>query len=263
MRKTFHFAVGVLATVLAAGPASATEKFIAAGSSTIQPVMEDMKAVFDAAGYKVTVQGGGTGVGVKTAQSGMALIGMASRELSAEEKTVLNVTAFAKDAVAIIVHSSNPMTQISSAEIKEIFSGKTAKWKSGQAITVISKEPGRATLEVFEEHFGLKGQIRKDAVIIGPNGQAVAATAGDKNAIGFVSLGDAAEAVKQGLSLKILVLDGVTPSPETVKDGTYSLSRNLNLVYLPKNEKQAKKIIDLFFTAEGKAVIAKHTFLPI
>lgn len=252
----------LLLAVLASSCRRAEEAVVFAGSSTIRPIIENLEKFYAKHNIKIRAQGGGSSVGIKSARERLALFGMASRELTDEEKSTLKYQTFARDGVAIIVHSSNPLEQIDRELIRDIYSGKRSQWDNGQTITVINKEAGRATLVVFEEYFDLAKRIRDDAVIIGPNGQAVASTARDPNAIAYVSIADAKAAHDNGTTIKLLKLDGVEATPENIKNGTYKLSRSLNLVYLPENEAKVKPILQLLGDPEAKEEMMKLGFVP-
>lgn len=259
-----RLAICGLALVVAAScsRSSSQDAVVLAGSSTIGPIFESLTPFYEKHGFKLQVQGGGTSVGVKSAREKLALLGLASRELSEQEKKDLKYVTIAHDGVAVIVHASNPLDDASRELIRDIYSGKRSQWDSGQPITVINKEHGRATLEVFEDHFGLKNAIRKDAVIIGPNGQAVTSTARDPNAIAYVSIADAQAAKDSGSPIKLLKLEGVAASAENVANGTYKLSRPLNVVFLPENEAKVAPILKLLSDPDAKAAMMKHSFVP-
>lgn len=251
-----------------AAPETIERTLTLAGSSTIQPIMESAAAAWEKShpGDTVQVQGGGSGVGVSAAQSGLADIGMVSRSLKPEE-SALTATAFARDGIAIIVHATHPLSAISHAQVVGIYDGTTTAWDAlgaqGAPITLISKEAGRSTLELFEHHFDLKGKIAPSAVIIGPNGQAITTTAGDPNAISYVSIGSAAVAESQGTPIKRLTLDGVAASVENVGNGTYPLCRPLNLVTKGQPTGLAAEFIGFVLSPEGQAIVAKEDFIPL
>ena len=255
-------ACGVALLAAASCSRRSQDAVVLAGSSTIGPIFEALVPFYEKHGIKIQVQGGGSSVGIKSAREKLALLGMASRELSEQEKKDLKYVTIAHDGVAVIVHASNPLNEASKDLIRDIYSGKRSQWDSGQTITVINKEAGRATLEVFEEHFGLKNAIRKDAVIIGPNGQAVTSTARDPNAIAYVSIADAQAAKDSGSTIKLLVLEGVAATAENVANHTYKLSRPLNVVFLPENEAKVAPILKLLSDPEAKASMMKQTFVP-
>jgi phosphate transport system substrate-binding protein len=95
---------------------------------------------------------------------------------------------------------------------------------------VVNKEEGRGTRTLFEQYFGLAEQFVSSALIIGPNGQAILTIAGNPQAISYVSNGAAAVALKRGVPIKILALDGVSATRANVQNGTYRLCRPLNFV---------------------------------
>lgn len=229
-----------------------------AGSSTIMPIMEDMKPILEKNGYDVQIQGGGSSAGLKSVKMKMADIGMVSRALNANEKTVYQSYAFASDLVTIIAHKDNQLNDIASSHIADIYSGQISNWKNGKEITVIGKENGRATRRVFEENFALAGKVRRDAVIIGANGQAITAVAGDENAIAYVSYNSAQSAIDNGADIKILSLDGVLPTVDSAKQKRYMLMRDLNLVYVAKGKERALEIFEVLKSPEAQVVLAKH-----
>lgn len=264
MKLPVRTAVCILALLAAASCSrqSSEGAVILAGSSTIGPVFDALTPFYARHGIKIQVQGGGSSVGIKSARDKLALLGMASRELSDEEKKEFKYLTIAHDGVALIVNSANPMNDITPDQVREIYTGKKTQWDNGQPITVINKEAGRATLEVFEEYFHLKDLIRKDAVIIGPNGQAVTSTARDPNAIGYVSIADAQGGKDTGSPIKLLSLEGVAPNAENVANGKYKLSRPLNVVYLPENQARVEPILKLLSDPDAKAAMMKMTFVP-
>lgn len=250
-------------------PPAVTERSLTlAGSSTVQPILESAAAAWEKThpADTISVQGGGSGVGVSSATSGLADIGMVSRGLKPEE-SALTATAIARDGIAIIVHAANPLSAISYAQVVAIYGGTTTTWDtlggSAGPITLISKEAGRSTLELFEHHFNLKGKIAPSAIIIGPNGQAITTTAGDPNAISYVSIGSAAVAESQGTPIKRLILDGVAASVENVGNGSYPLCRPLNLVTKGQPTGLAAEFIEFVLSAEGQAIVAKEDFIPL
>lgn len=233
-----------------------------AGSSTIQPVIESLQEFYAQHGIRIRVQGGGTSVGLRSAEEKMALIAMASRELTEKEKAEFDYVTIAKDAVAIIVHKDNPLDGVDDALVRDIYGGKKSTWDDGKPISVINKEAGRATLIVFEEFFGLANAIRKDAVIIGANGQAIASVAADPSAIAYVSVADCLAAVQNGTPIKILKLNGVAPSLPTILSGEYKLARPLNLAYLRSEKERAEPVLRLMRDATPVDKIKERNFVP-
>ena len=106
-------------------------KVVVAGSSSIAPVMEKLKEGYEKANkdVKVEVQQSDSTTGVTSAAEGICDIGMASRELKDEEtKEGLTATVIAQDGIAVIVNNENDTEDLTSDQVKSIFTGETTEW---------------------------------------------------------------------------------------------------------------------------------------
>ena len=148
----------------------------------------------------------------------------------------------------------------------DIYSGQVTDWQSvggpKSRIIVVNKEEGRATSQVFTQYFDLTDNFVQDALIIGPNGQAIITVAGNPHALAYVSIGAAEVAVSQGVAIKLLALDGVAAATATVQDGTYQLARTLNLVTAGPPDGVAKAFLDFVVSPAGQQIAAQHEFVP-
>lgn len=246
------------------------------GSSTIQPLVEKLIPIYrERGGEAVKLSGGGSGAGVKNATAGTSQIGMASRSLKDEEKAVLKHATVGIDALAIVVHKDNAVSALSKAQLIDLYAGKIANWQAlggpDRPVILISKEVGRSTLELFEHFTGLtspdrnkndgKPQISKDSYIIGANLEALTLVGGMPGAIGYVSVGTALAMAQAGMPVKVLPLDGITPSEESIVGGRYPIIRELNLVY--KAETPAiSAFIELAMSPAGQAEVKALGFVP-
>lgn len=231
-----------------------------AGSTSVQPLAEELAEAFMAknADVTVSVQGGGSSAGVEAANTQTAQIGTSSRELKAEEKGYgLTETVIAKDGIAVIVNSENQIAELTMEQVKKIFAGEIKDWSEvggkKAPITVIVREEGSGTRGAFEEMvLGKGGKFVANAVIQNSGGAVKTAVSKDVNGIGFLSLGSVDSAVK---ALKI---DGVQPSEATVIDGSYKISRPF--LFLTKGEADAptKAYIDFILSPEGQELVSKH-----
>lgn len=118
-----------------AGAYEATEaegKVVVAGSSSVSPVMEKLKEAYEAVNKNVTVevQQSDSTTGVTSAAEGICDIGMASRELKDEEKELgLTATVIAKDGIAVVVNNTNEIEDLTSDQVKAVFTGETTEWE--------------------------------------------------------------------------------------------------------------------------------------
>ncbi|MGQ0643874.1 MAG: phosphate ABC transporter substrate-binding protein [Elusimicrobiota bacterium] len=252
----------------AAGLWAGQNRLTLAGSSTVQPIMDEAADAFEARrpGARVDVQGGGSSVGISAPLRGLADIGMVSRDLREDEEEALVPTAVALDGLALIVHASNPLRNFTREQVVDIYTGRVSDWSGlgwdGGPIVLVNKEEGRATLELFEDYFGLKGRFARGALIIGPNGQALATVAGNPGAVAYVSIGAAAAAERDGAAVRRVALNGVEASVENVDAGAYGLCRRLHLVTRGRPRGLAKEFIDFVLGPEGRAIVARQEFVP-
>jgi len=147
----------IVGAYMVLAPSSQSAKITIAGSTSVQPVAEKLaKAYMEKhPNVKITVQGGGSSVGIKSVQQGAADIGMSSKELSPEEKGNLKEFMIGKDGIVIAVNTENSVSDLTLDQVKGIFSGKITNWKdvggSDATVNVITREEGSGTRKAFEE----------------------------------------------------------------------------------------------------------------
>jgi phosphate transport system substrate-binding protein len=206
------------------------------GSTSVTPLMELFQAEYEKAhsGVKITISGTGSGDGIKGAGEGTYEIGMSSRELTpAEIGTGLEPLVIAIDGIAAIVNNGNPITGLTMAQIKDIYTGKVTRWEQlGAAangktggIAVISREPGSGTRGAFQELVKFQdGELVQNAIIFDGTGAIKSAVAGNADAIGYISLGSVDN------TGKALSVDGVAATNDNVKSGSYKIARPFILI---------------------------------
>ena len=229
-----------------------------AGSTSVQPLSEELVKVFQEKnpGVTINVQGGGSSQGVKAATEGICEIGAASRNLKDTEKG-LTTHQIAVDGIAVVVNPKNALTELSADQVKKIFSGKITNWKevggADGAINVVTREAGSGTRGAFEEMaLGEEVKITDKAITQASNGAVRQTVAGDEKAIGYLSLGYVNEEVKG------VKYEGTEPTVDNIKAGNYKISRPF--LYLTKGEPQsvAKDYIDFVLSPEGQEIVAKE-----
>ncbi|NMC28271.1 MAG: phosphate ABC transporter substrate-binding protein [Syntrophomonadaceae bacterium] len=230
-----------------------------AGSTSVQPFSEVLAEQFMAQnkGVQISVQGGGSSVGIEAAVSGAANIGASSRALKDEEKNKgLVDTTIALDGIAIVVHPSNTVTNLKSEEVMNIYLGNIKNWKEvggpDAPITIVSREEGSGTRDAFTDLVMKKKDIVKTAIIQNSTGAVRTTVAGDKNAIGYVSMASVTQEVRA------LSIDGVAANEANVKAGTYKIQRPFLYVTKGAPEGLAKAFIDFVLSAEGQKLIVEE-----
>ncbi|MBP0016605.1 MAG: substrate-binding domain-containing protein [Cyanobacteria bacterium SBLK] len=253
------------------GNSSATEqepKLIITGSSTIGPLVSEMGKRFEAQNPKlrVDIQTGGSSRGLSDTAQGLADIGMVSRGLKEGETEGRRVFTIALDGVSPIVNADNSLIEIDRQQVIDIYTGKIANWQAitgrDAPITVVNKSEGHSTLELFLQHFQLEPEQVEATVIIGDNQQGIKTIAGNVDAIGYVSIGAASYSIEQGVPIKLLKLDGVEAKVDMVIDGSFPLSRPLNLVTQGNPNPLAEKFLDFVLAEENHDLIREQNFVP-
>ena len=211
---------------------------------------------------RIDVQTGGSSRGISDARSGLADLGMVSRKPYADEKDLQWFT-LAKDGISIIVHQRNTVDALTDTQIISIYTGNITNWKelggADAPITVVNKAEGRSTLDVFLEYFRLKPPDVKAHIIIGDNQHGIKTVVGNPNAIAYVSIGTAEFEATHGTPIKLLKSNGVSASVDNVRNGTYPISRTLNLVTKSKPKGTLKAFID-FCQSEGVTETIEEQF---
>lgn len=249
---------------------NASTKLTLTGSSTVGPLSAEIGKRFESLrpGVHVDVQTGGSSRGVTDAQRGLADIGDVSRDLSPEESASgLVSTAIALDGICVITNSANPIKELTKDQITAIYLGKLTNWKqvggNDAAITVINKDEGRSTLELFLNFLKITNTDVKASAVIGDNEQGIKTVAGNPDAIGYVSIGTAEYDASHGSAIKLLPMNGVAATVENVRNGTFPLSRPLNLVTNGKPKGLAKEFIDFAKSSQVQDIVKDQYFVSI
>lgn len=265
--KRWLFLISVTSLVLAAlvlgGCAQSTSGTITeAGSTTIQPVAEKLAAAFKDKNpdITVTIQGGGSSVGIKSAAGGTVDIGAASRELKPDEPKLVK-HLLARDGIAIVVHPDNSVTGLTKDQIIKIFAGEITNWSeiggSSGTITVIAREEGSGTRGAFEEMVMGETLITDKAILQPSNGALRTSVSTTPLAIGFLSLGYIDGTVKA------LAVDGFAPTPENCKSGNYPIVRPLYFLTKKQPTGSVKEFIDFCTGSEGQKIVQEEGYLSI
>lgn len=197
------------------------------GSTTLQPIAQAAadKLIKMNTGLSISVAGGGSGAGVKDTSAGTNNLGMSSRELTADESANVLAIPVANDGIAIIVNPANPVKNLTKDQASKIFLGVIKNWKEvggkDAPILVQTRETGSGTRATLEEMILAKKSVVATATPYASSALIKQAVAKDANAIGFDSVGFVDSTVK------VVSLDNVVATAETVKSGSYGMGRSL------------------------------------
>lgn len=237
-----------------------------AGSTSMQKLCEAMIESFEESypDITVTAEYTGSGAGLESLVGGKTDIGNASRALKDGEKesgAVENIVAI--DGIAVITHTSNTVSDLTSQQLTDIYTGKITNWVdlggADEAIVVLGREAGSGTRGAFEELLDVADQCAY-AQELDSTGGVLAKVASTPGSIGYVSLDVVDDTVKA------LSLDGVEPTEENIVAGSYKLSRPFVMATLGTVDEQndlVKTWFNYVQSDEGQAVIkAMGLILP-
>ena len=237
---------------------------IAGGTAHIPVMKKAAQAIMAANGdIRITVAGGGSGVGVQKVGEGLVQIGNTGRALKESEVTKYGLVSFpfAIDGVAVAVNPENTVTGLSKAQVKDIFAGKITNWKElggkDAAISLYVREDGSGTRETFEERALDKGTSARSANVVNSNGAMKTAIGQDPNAIGYVGIGHLDS------SIRGVTVDGMVPSQENAASGAYNITRLLYMNTKGEPTGLTALFIGYIYSEDGKAFISDSGYIPL
>lgn len=252
--------LGILA-FLVSGCGKGRTAITLAGSTAFQPFAEKLADQYMTLhdGVSITVQGGGSAVGIQSANSGAAQIGMADLVILPEEAKSLTATVVAKDGIAVVINPQNKVSDLTTDQVRDIFNGKITNWKevggADAPITVVSREAGSGTRSSFEQ-IVTNINLKKDALIQDSNGTIRETVANDANSIGYISHGLINEKIKP------VKIDGEESTEESIIAGKYKLVRPIYLLVKSEMTGEVKNFIDYILSDEGQKTIKSNGLIP-
>jgi phosphate transport system substrate-binding protein len=246
------------------------------GSDTVLPLtqMEAEQYMKTNKSASIMVTGGGSGVGLAALENGTTDIAQASRSLKMDEKLKLKdkgkafkEVIIAYDALAVIVHPSNKVTQLTREQLEGIYTGKITNWKqvggTDMKIVVYSRETSSGTYEFFKEHVMGNKNFAGSALLMPATGAIVQSVSQTKGAIGYVGLAYLEKTIKP---IKVSYNQGktfVAPSVTAAKNKSYPISRPLYYYYLTSVEKTVSPFVKFVLSPAGQQLVLKTGYVPI
>ncbi len=256
-----RFVRPLLAAALASAvltPIAHADDLVARGSDSTIHIVKDLAAAFAAeTGHQIKVEGGGSGKGAAAALAGEVPLAFMSREATADEKAGgLVTTPYALDGIAVIVNPQNPVEDLSVDQLKAIFTGDTTTWPDGKPVMPFNRNEDSGTRKAFQE-LVLKDAKFSDKAAVKHDGILVDSVSKVPSSVAFTSVAEATS------SVKTVSVNHVKPTPQTVKDKSYPLSRTLVLATKGAPSADAKAFIDFAIGPKGQAVVAKANAVPV
>ncbi|MBQ7974833.1 MAG: phosphate ABC transporter substrate-binding protein [Clostridia bacterium] len=199
------------------------------GSTSMEKVIGFLSEAYmeENSAVKVTYNPTGSGSGIKAVQAGSCDIGLASRDLKPEEATDLNGTVVAIDGIAMIVNKENPVKDLTIEQIAALYKGEITNWSevggADAPVVLIGREAASGTRDGFESITDTEDACKYNQELTS-TGDVVQTVSSNPNAIGYASLASVKD------SVKLISVEGVTPSTETIQNGSYKIQRNFVMV---------------------------------
>lgn len=246
------------------------------GSDTVLPLSQKESEVFmkKNPSAKITVTGGGSGVGIAAFLDGTTDIAMSSRKMKMSEKMKLSdggkaykEVTISYDALSVIVNPSNGVSQLTREQLEGIFTGKITNWKqvggSDLKIVCYSRESSSGTYDFFKEHVMSNKNYGTSTLMMPATGAIVQSVSQTKGAIGYIGFAYMEKTVKD---LKISYDKGKTfiePTVANAKNKSYPIVRPLYYYYLTKDEKMVKPLVDFILSPEGQKIVTEVGYISL
>jgi len=264
-------AIAAFAISIITGNAAEKSKVTIKGSTTVLPItmkgIEAFRAIKPE--ISISVEGSGSGNGIKAILDGTCDIANSSREMKKDEldkakaaNIKIKEIAVSYDMLTPIVNPSNRVKNLTLEQLKGIFDGTITNWKQvggdDMNIVVVSRDSSSGTYEYWNEHVMKKTDTRKDSLMQASNGAVVNTVANNKKAIGYIGFGYLDKSVK-GLDV-----NSVPATLKNGKSGKYPISRKL---YMYVNEKkysaEAKAFVSYLLSKDGQKIVSEAGFIPL
>jgi phosphate transport system substrate-binding protein len=255
--------------LLSAAVAGADEKIVIGGSGSLTDEIQDVAKAFMAKNPGVSIQvlmdsmsssGGMEGVKV-----GRLTIGLVTREPRGDEKDKLVYRAIGRTPTGVGVHKSLPVTNLTEAQVCDIFAGKIKLWKdvggSDLKITVLSRNKDDTNIDTMKAKMPCfkETHFTSDAVVLIRGSEVLDAI--DKRP-GMVGIVNVAGSMSERPNVKALSIGGVAPTVDTVRTGKYRFYSERGVVTHGQPQGTVKKFLDFAGSAEAQKLLAQRGLIP-
>jgi len=227
----------------------------------------------------VSVTGGGSGTGIAAMINGTVDVANASRAMKPEEIAAAQANGItpvefvvARDAIAIVVHPSNPVDGLTLRQISDIYTGEITNWSQvggeDRPIVLLSRESNSGTYVYFLENVIRLGDKESDLLfspdtLLMPSSEGISAEVRQNpNSIGYDGLGYVTPDQKMLIVARDAGGTYVLPAVETVNDGSYPISRPLYMYTAGEPAGEVKEYLDWILSA-GQVLVLELGFVPL
>jgi phosphate transport system substrate-binding protein len=261
IKSWMKISAAIVATAALVGCGRGKTSVTLAGSTAFQPFAEKLaeKYMTIDPNVNITVQGGGSAVGIQSALSGAADVGMADLVHLPPEAANLKSIVVAKDGIVLVTHPTNKVSGLTLNQVRDLFNGTIKNWKelggTDAPITIVSREAGSGTRTSFEQIVG-GIKLTDNAIIQDSNGTIRETVANDANAVGYLSHGLLND------KIKALAVDGVVCTPDEIAKGTYKLVRPIYFLTKTEPAGEMAAFIEYVLSVDGQKILQTSGLIP-
>lgn len=238
-------------------------RILIAGYGPELPIIQDLAKAYEKRypGTAIDIEWEKTVRAAEMVKQGDAQIAVTDRSVAA-----LRSTHIAWDGIAVIVNFANPIREVTSPQVKALFSGRITRWSDlDGANTKVEVIPRAATDNItagFEASLDLRGQLQSSGQLARSDQKALSIVSGRDAAVTYISLAAALRAQEDGIPIQILTIDKVEPGEPTVKNGRYMLRRPVLFLTDTKADPLTESFIAFTQSPEGHQLIHK-LYVPL
>lgn len=270
--KKFFGCLGVAAFTAGVAANAADDQLVLDGSTTVGPIAKAFAEYFMKLNedVNVTVSESGSGNGAKSLINQACDVANMSRSMKDKEfkaavakglQPCAHVVAL--DGLAMVLHPSNPIKNLTLGQVQDIYLGKISNWRElggpNQKIVVVTRDTNSGTFETFHKIAMKKKNIVETAETVGSNGGARARVQSTAGAIAYVGLGYVDR------SVKAIEVDNVYPERSTAASGKYPIARPLYMYTngYPKLGSTTHAFVTLYLSKKGQEIVESIGFVPV
>ena len=237
------------------------------GAKLVPQLAEQFKAQHPGTTFDIAAEGSTTGIAAII--DGTAEIGMSSRRAKSSEVgaaaakgRTMKPTIVAYDGIAVIVNSGNPVKSLTKKQVEQIFTGDVTDWSavggSGGKISIYTRNTSSGTYSEFKELAMKKRDYAGSSQKMAGNEQIAAEVGKNPNGVGYVGM-----AYTKASGIKVVSIDGATPSVKSVQDHSYPYWRPTFYYTNGEPSGLAKQFVDFTLSSTGQKIVAQVGFVPI
>jgi phosphate transport system substrate-binding protein len=238
-------------------------RILIAGYGPELPIIQDLAKAYEKRypGTAIDIEWDKALRAVEMVKQGEAQIAVTDRPVPA-----LRTTHIAWDGIAVIVNFANPIREVTTPQVRALFSGQITRWSdldgSNGKVEVISRTATDNITAGFEASLELRGQLQSSGQPAGSDQKALSIVSGRDTAVSYISLAAALKAQEDGIPIQILTIDKIEPGEPTVQNGRYTLRRPVLLLTGTQSDPLTDSFVTFTQSPEGQRLI-RTLYVPL